>query len=305
MKAVPVVKDAELRRLRMVYQLMPSALRLILLVLLCAAPVTPTTAPTVPQKCQKVVDTWKDRFAEEGFHYVVAPPFVIAGNGTPRQIERYRDQTVLASAKALKATYFKTDPGEPVLILLFETEGPYKRLAKKWFDKENVPHYGYFRHDNIMLMNVGTGTGTLVHELTHALIKPDFPDVPSWFNEGLASLYEQCSLGGTPAIRGLVNWRLPGLQKAIKDGTLRSLEELIDDPRFYREDLVGVNYAQARYLMLYLQDKGLLVKYYTSFRDSVANDPTGLAALKKIIAPQTLDDFESDWRKWVMALRFE
>jgi hypothetical protein len=266
---------------------------------------TRPSTPAIAQKCQKMLDTWKDRLDEESFQYLIAPPFVIAGNGTPRQMERYRDQTVLASAKALKQTYFKTDPAEPVLILLFETEGPYKRLAKKWFDTDSVPHYGYFRHDNIMLMNVGTGTGTLVHELTHALIKPDFPQVPSWFNEGLASLYEQCSLGGTPAIRGLVNWRLPGLQKAIKAGTLRPLEELMEDPRFYREDLVGVNYAQARYLMLYLQDKGQLVNYYTRFRDSVADDPTGLATLKKVIAPRELDVFEKDWRGWVMTLRFE
>jgi hypothetical protein len=270
----------------------------------CSA-AAPATKPSVPEKCQKVLDEWKARFEEERFHAIVAPPFVIAGDGTLRQIEGYRDHTVVAAAKALKQTYFKADPADPILILLFETEGPYKRLAKKWFGYDTVPHYGFFRHDNIMLMNVGTGTGTLVHELTHALIAPDFPDVPSWFNEGLASLYEQCSLGGTPAIRGLVNWRLPGLQKAIKADTLRPLLELIADPKFYRDDLVGVNYAQARYLMLYLQEKGLLVKYYTSFRDGAKDDPSGIETLKKVIAPKDLDAFEREWRTWVMGLKFE
>src|SRR5205809_422641 len=82
-------------------------------------------------------------------------------------------------------------------------------LAKKWFDDDDVPHYGFYRHrDHTMLMNVGTGTGTLVHELTHALIAPDFPNVPDWFNEGFASLYEQCSLG-PDTITGHENWRLP------------------------------------------------------------------------------------------------
>jgi hypothetical protein len=75
---------------------MRSAIGLLPLVLLCAAPGAPSTAPTVAQKCVKVVDAWKDRFADEAFHYVVAPPFVIAGNGTPRQIERYCDQTALS-----------------------------------------------------------------------------------------------------------------------------------------------------------------------------------------------------------------
>ena len=70
---------------------------------------------------------------------------------------------------------------------------PYRRLAKKWFDEDDVPHFGFCRRDGTMLMNISTGGGTLVHELVHALIRPDFPNVPTWFNEGLASLYEQSS----------------------------------------------------------------------------------------------------------------
>ncbi len=157
--------------------------------------------------------------------------------------------------------------------------------------------------DNLMVMNVSTGTGTLVHELTHALIAPDFPKVPGWFNEGLASLYEQCSLG-PDTITGHENWRLPALQRAIKADKLRSLEALINDPKFYRQDLVGLNYAQARYLMFYLQEKGLLKQYYTSFRDGSKDDPTGLETLKKLVAPRKLEDFEKEWRAWVLTLRF-
>jgi hypothetical protein len=154
-----------------------------------------------------------------------------------------------------------------------------------------------------MLMNVGTGTGTLVHELTHALIAPDFPGVPDWFNEGLASLYEQCSLSGD-TIRGHENWRLPALQKAIRSGTLRPLEQLITDDDFRNDARVGINYAEARYLMFYLQERGLLRRYYTNFRAHAKDDPTGLETLKRLIAPQSLDEFERDWRKWVMTLRF-
>jgi hypothetical protein len=67
---------------------------------------------------------------------------------------------------------------------------------------------------------------------------------------------------------------------------------------------VGVNYAQARYLMFYLQEKRLLQKYYRHFRDNAKDDPTGLESLKTAIAPQPLEDFEKDWRKWVMGLEF-
>jgi hypothetical protein len=279
-------------------------LRTFALMLLGCVAAAPATQPSIAQKTQALLDQWKPKLDKEGLHYTAAAPFVIAGDGSSRQLAQYRDGTIVAAARALKSVYFAKDPREPVLILLFESEGPYKRLAKKWFADDDVPHFGFYRHaDHVMLMNVATGTGTLVHELTHALIAPDFPDVPGWFNEGLASLYEQCSLSGT--ITGYVNWRLPGLQKAIRADTLRPLKELIEDSKFYRRDLVGLNYAQARYLMLYLQDKKMLPLYYRQFRDHAGEDPTGLKTLEKLVAPQSLDDFEKQWRAWVLQLRFE
>ena len=262
------------------------------------------TQPSIDQKTAALLERWKPKLEAEGLRAVVAPPFVIAGNGSQHALEAYRDQTILAATRALQATYFDKPPDEPILILLFESEGPYRRLAKKWFNDDDVPHYGFYRHhDRVMLMNVSTGTGTLVHELTHALIAPDFPDVPSWFNEGLASLYEQCSLG-PDTIAGHENWRLPALQKAIRSNTLRPLKDLIEDPHFYRSDLVGLNYAEARYLMFYLQEKHQLRAYYRQFRDHAADDPTGLLTLEKLIAPQDLPQFEHDWRAWVLGLRF-
>lgn len=103
-------------------------------------------------------------------------------------------------------------PDYPIAIWLFADDRSYRDGAKRLFGDTRVSHFGDFRPwDQTMVMNVGTGTGTLVHELTHALLKPDFPDCPAWFEEGLASLHEQCQLLPT-SIRGLVNWRLPELE---------------------------------------------------------------------------------------------
>jgi hypothetical protein len=204
--------------------------------------------------------------------------------------------------------YFDAEPEEPVLILLFESAAPYKRLGKKWFGYDDVPHFGFFRRDrNVMLMNVGTGTGTLVHELVHALIQPDFPMVPAWFNEGLGSLYEQCSISrDNRRITGHENWRLPALQQAIRKDTLRPLREMIEDENFYADGRVGMNYAHARYLLMYLQEKALLTTYYTRFRAAAAaDDPQGLRTLERVISPKSLDALEKDWRKWVLSLHFD
>lgn len=259
---------------------------------------------TVEAKARALLKEWKPRFEEAGLSYTVAGPFVIAGDGSPTQLARYRDRTVLAAARALWATYFRNRPDEPVLVLLFESRGPYARLARKWFDDGNPPHFGYYRRrQNVMLMNVSTGTGTLVHELVHALIAPDFPEVPDWFNEGLGSLYEQCSLDGE-RITGHANWRLPGLQRAIRAGELRPLREMIEDGDFRDGERVGLNYAQARYLLMYLQEKGMLDAYYKRFRARAEEDPRGLRTLEELVAPQSLEAFEAEWRKWVMGLRF-
>jgi len=278
--------------------------KIVLVLATCLLAASPAD-PTIEQKTLRLRAQWEPRLEADGLRSVVAPPFVIAGDGDESQLAVYRDRTILAAAHALKATYFDKDPQEPILILLFESEVSYKRLAKKWFNDEQVPHFGFFRPtDHVMLMNVATGTGTLVHELTHALIAPDFPAVPSWFNEGLASLYEQCTVG-PDTIEGRVNWRLPALQQAVRAVALRPLSEMINDPDFYGARLVGLNYAQARYLLFYLQEQHLLRTYYKQFRDHAAADPTGLSTLQKLIAPRTLDQFDKQWQTWVLQLRFE
>jgi hypothetical protein len=54
----------------------------------------------------------------------------------------------------------------------------------------------------------------------------------------------------------------------------------------------------------YLQEKGLLRDYYWKFRDDQANDPTGLQTLEKLIAPQEIGPFETEWRAWVLTLHW-
>jgi hypothetical protein len=270
-----------------------------------ATPATPATRPTIEQKCRRLAERWRERFEDERMTCIVAPPFVVAGDGGRQKLDRYVTHTIRAADAALQRQFFdRARPQEPVLILLFESAESYRRLAGKWLGDEPSTPYGYFRRDNIMVMNVGTGTGTLVHELVHALIRPDCPDVPEWFNEGLGSLFEQCTLADGD-IRGLANWRLPALQRAIRERKLRPLKELIEDAEFYGDRHVGLNYAQARYLLMYLQEQGTLTQYYKQLRAEQANDKTGLATLNAVIEPRSVVEFEKDWRAWVLTLRFE
>ena len=235
------------------------------------------------------------------FHAVVRPPFVVIGNLPARRVREMTRGSVVSPARAMWKRYFRRKPTRVITVLLFRDAKTYRHWAKKLYNNRKPPHFGYYRPgDRTMVMNIATGTGTLVHELTHALIVYDFPAVPLWFNEGLASLHEQCRVLPDRII-GLVNWRLPALKKAVRSRRLRPLRELITRDDFYGPQR-GLNYAQARYFVMYMQERRLLQKFYRYYRDHHDDKDAAVKAVEKIFGAN-LEKVESDYLKWVMTLR--
>jgi hypothetical protein len=152
-------------------------------------------------------------------------------------------------------------------------------------------------------MNIATGGGTLVHEIVHPFMAANFPACPSWFNEGLASLYEQCR-DDNGHIHGDTNWRLTGLQQAIQRGRVPPFKQLCGtSTREFYDDDRGTNYAQARYLCYYLQERGLLVKYYHAFRKNAETDPTGYETLQTLLGERDMTAFQDRWEQYVLKLK--
>src|SRR5262249_40348307 len=154
------------------------------------------------------------------------------------------------------------DPLELIDIWLFRNDASYTNHAHLLFHDNPTTRFGYYSESrHALVMNIGTGGGTLVHEIVHPFMRANFPPCPPWFNEGLASLYE-ASAEKDGHIRGQVNWRYKGLEKAIKDGRTVSFQRLtaMTPAEFYRgAESYSEYYAQARYLCYYLQEKDLLV----------------------------------------------
>jgi len=240
-----------------------------------------------------------------GFHFVVEPPFVVAGDEEKGTVELRSDRVVRWAVEHLKAAYFARDPDEVIEIWLFRDAASYRRHAKLLFGDEPSTPYGYYSSEaGALIMDISTGGGTLVHEIVHPFVAANLPGCPDWFNEGLGSLYEQSS-EREGAIVGLTNWRLPGLQEAVRAGRAPALAELLatSQDEFYGAKS-GLYYAEARYLLYYLQEKGLLGRFYRALAAGRAADPTGRAALEEILG-QDLAAFEPAWKKFVLALRFE
>ena len=240
-----------------------------------------------------------------GFTVVIEPPFVVIGDEAPELVRQRARRTVRWAVDRLKQDYFVEDPKAILEIWLFKDARSYRHWARELFGDEPSTPYGYYGEaSRALVMNISTGGGTLVHEIVHPFMDANFPSCPAWFNEGLGSLYEQSSSRDGHII-GLTNWRLAGLQKAIRAGALPSFRELTatSTHQFYHQD-PGTNYAQARYLLYYLQEKGLLVRYYHAFRRNAAADPTGYKTLQTVLGEPDMTAFQKRWEAYVLGLRF-
>ena len=233
---------------------------------------------------------------------IVQPPFVIAGDVSAAKLTSYAAGSVVRPAKAMWTAYFDKKPDKVITIYLFAGKKNYAPFAKQDYPDGGQPYFGYYMPTHRrMVMDIETGTGTLVHELTHALIVYDFPDVPTWFNEGLGSLHEQCSVRAETII-GLANWRLPGLHEAIRKGQLRPLQDLVTKRDFYGR-LQGVNYAHARYFVMYMQTKGLLERFYKYYRAHHDGAKADVAAIEHVFGKK-LPLIEMEFLAWAVTLRF-
>ncbi len=253
--------------------------------------------------CDAQAEHWRRQLGPE-CAWIVRPPFVLAGDLSEERLEHWHQQTIAPAMRALTYRYFSTPPDAPITILLCSSESSYNHYARRLFGDEDVSVYGYYRPQlRTLVMNISTGSGTLVHELTHALAAFDFPGMPEWFNEGLASLHEACRIrdDGT-GLDGLVNWRLDGLQSVAQAGQLPSLRDLVRR-RDFRGPQIGLNYAQARFLCLFLQEQGKLDDFYHAAKQQRDADPTGHDALIGLFEHGDWSRLDRDFSSWVTTLK--
>src|SRR5256885_12028001 len=250
------------------------------------------------------VEQLKKKLPSSEFTIVIQPPFVVVGDESEAVVKAHSEHTVKWAVDRLKQDYFTKDPKEILDIWLFKDAASYEKNAFALFGEKPTTLYGYYssRH-KALIMNISTGGGTLVHEIVHPFVEANFPDCPPWLNEGLGSLYEQSGeVNGH--IHGYTNWRLPGLQAAIKAGKVPSFKDLMsfNSQAFYDGDK-GTNYGQSRYLCYYLQQHGLLVKYYREFANNRKNDSTGYRTLVRVLAIRDMTAFKRSWEKFVLGLQ--
>jgi len=144
----------------------------------------------------------------------------------------------------------------------------------------------------------------VVRELVNALHAVDMKTRRQvhavWLVEGLASLFDSARLGAAPTF--------------LPDGRLGMLQALLTSPRnvtWTQFAKVGeqafqqnaeLTYGYARYVMLFLHQKGLLKKFYDEYTKPAeyVRDAGGLTAIATV-SGKTIDEIQGEWRKWVAA----
>jgi hypothetical protein len=223
--------------------------------------------------------------AGAGYSARVVRPFVVVADSPDRLNEA--EQVVAFVREALLRDFFQHEPGKAITIWVWGDKDSYMSGVSAVFDTIPSTPYGFYRPcKRALFVNAGFGWGTLIHEMVHAYIDADFPDAPTWLNEGMGSLFESTFTQDGHLV-ATVNWRLPHLQQEIRAHHAPSFDELVGAGRLTFDGKHGaLYYAMARYVLYWEQEHGELREFYRAYRDY------GLPPLPR----------RAEWEAWVLAL---
>lgn len=242
--------------------------------------------------------------AGPSFSVAVEPPFIVIGDASRQRVRSQATGLVRWTTERLRRDFFARDPDGPLEVWLFSSADGYYGTGRRLFGEPPDTPFGYYSAEQrALVMNIATGGGTLVHELVHPYMEANAPNSPPWLNEGLASLFE-ASGDADGHIVGRVNWRLGGLQRAVKTRRVLPFHRLFtENHEAFHADDAGVRYAESRYLLYYLQQQGRLVSFFKRWLATRATDPTGEGALLAESGEPDLTTFQAKWETFVLGLR--
>jgi hypothetical protein len=169
---------------------------------------------------------------------------------------------------------------------------------------------------SILAMQSSTQTGTLLHEITHLLIRGAYGEAPQWLDEGIASLYETSTLAGD-RYYGEPNWRskvFSGMRGIFRHLTLT---QVITSPWFSDEPSLAARsgeitnpdeqaylLAYSRIFALYLQEHDLLRPMFKAFRNRKPPEqyvpaPQQAIRLVEATAGKSLGEIDASLDAWL------
>ena len=146
--------------------------------------------------------------------------------------------------------------------------------------------------------NYAFGLSIFAHELTHALVRMEYPTAPIWLNEGLATMFENCKVEGGQ-LRYAFSSSLVRMQRSLRSGNALPLARLFKSTNrdFSASDHLPY-YDAAELLCRYLHSRNLLIPVYLEMREGRSMGENGSETVARI-AGGTLENLEKNWHEWL------
>lgn len=199
-------------------------------------------------------------------------------------------------------------PDEPVRVYVFDTKEAMHPVLGRLLgaDAPPEPHMG--RYDDprrTVTCSMQWGLGWLGDLCMRAMLAADWRDRPKpnrWFHPAVQSLLYNCFRTPDGAFHGLnvASYYRPQAQRLLETGKAVPLAKFLRDewdPKALEEDQERV---QGRELLAWLLAQGKFEAFYRRFRDDVATDPSGIAALEAVCG-KPLEALAADQERWLLA----
>lgn len=193
-----------------------------------------------------------------------SPSFTLYTDGTAR-----RGAEISARLEQFRGVFARLSPSlelkspAPTTLFAFRDAASYAPFKSR-ADSPRTRILGQFsrtRDGNYLTLDASASMagsfGVLYHEYVHFLVLNNFPNVPLWFNEGLAEYYSTFEVEGD---RGILGLPVERHLRWLRDETDFSLDELLDvdseGAASHDADEVGRFYAMSWLLVHYLLSGG-------------------------------------------------
>ncbi|MBN8568256.1 MAG: hypothetical protein J0M18_01390 [Ignavibacteria bacterium] len=233
--------------------------------------------------------------------------FVVFSNLDEKTTYDLIDMDIRNTVDAMLTNYIDVKPDEVTAVFLFKDKESYRDFSINEFaiEEDDLSPYGFFKISRkAIVVRYVNWKGSTSHEVTHAMIQNDFPEIPSWFNEGFASMHEK-AIYNNGKLTGSFSWRILALRRAFNENTYVPLKQTMstNDTELYGKRS-SYYYAQSCYALMLLHEKGLFEEFYKSFRDNYSKDRTGIKQLEKLTG-MTVDKFDEELVEYIKSFKQE
>jgi hypothetical protein len=213
------------------------------------------------------------------------------------------------------AKYKLTKPTYIITVYLAKTKDELRDLSDKLYGIEvSQLAIGFSNPRDYSLIAISTGnsiSSSAFHELFHVISNNSPGIIPSWLEEGIASIYEWSKIESKTSIIGLNDWRgdilrdfhiqAPHINELVEmDWSKFNCEQQKFDPH-----LQAINYAIARYFAMYLDKTQVIADYYNRIStidiDYIKLHPNDFPTklLEDVLGGKSIIQIDIDFKIWL------